>query len=496
MAVFAEAGIYLKYGDKPYGKVRDLLWPVLVYRVLYPEVRQPELNLFQRAVLGLMRAKVTHVESIAELTGLHEDLVKLIFAQSISNGWLTERADTLTEKGVRVLEGEEDASANLKAGYLFQDAISGNFWPRFETQLNDIAAKDPQARFPEFLGERRTGKPQRPFVIKASKAPLSVLDNTMLTRAYTEYRNDYRASQQLYGTADLPEQVKLQGVQFLDASPLSARVLVWVTPDENGLHLWTVKDPFDLRDEAWWLDDSLQQLVSKDSNLLSKLSGLVDKPQKENQTVEQWLSAIKNDIDLRVLIEFPWVESQPDIKRYLAGLLERREKMAQGQTGSNDLEAAVMESQKLLEVLMQWLIKEFPADTGQLPKKTQQDRQLNQKILAALQVPAFSDGVIQILSGQNLTQVIRACSSPVSSVKALLFAAALGVLNHPQHPFRILSGEQLQLEKLLELANLRNPSSHAQSKHTGRQVIQLTPEQVQQQIQYSLSFIEYFKEWM
>lgn len=496
MAVFAETGTYLNYGKRPKGKSRALLWPVLVYRVMYPEVRRSQLNLFQRAVLGLVRARTARAETIADLTGLHEDLVKLIFVQGISNGWLTDKADSLTEKGQQLLEKEEDSGENLKVGYIFQDAITLELWPRFETQLSDIQVKDPLAHFPEFISDRKTGKPWKPFVLHTANFDLPAPDTPLLMRAYKEYRDDYRASQQLYETADLPKQVKTQGMQVLDTTPRAARVLLWVTPDVDSAQLWSIKDPFGLRDQAWWLSEGLQEQVERDANLLKRLSDLIGRPQADNQTFEQWLAAQKNQTDFRMLAEYPWAERVPDIRRYLTNLLDRQERLAQGFNGENDLEAAVMECQKLLEVVMQWLIKKFPANVGQLPRKGRYDKQLNDKLLTALQIPGFNDEVTKQLSRQNLGLVIRTCTNPSSSLKALLFAAALGVLAYPQHPLKVLTGNQLQLEELLELADLRNQSSHGQSKYTGKGFIQVTPQLAQRHITYALGFTEHFKEWM
>lgn len=59
----------------------------------------------------------------------------------MSNGWLTDSARGLTEKGEQLLDGESVEDDNLKAGYLFQDAISGQFWPRFAEQLDLIEPK-------------------------------------------------------------------------------------------------------------------------------------------------------------------------------------------------------------------------------------------------------------------------------------------------------------------------------------------------------------------
>ncbi|MBF7728605.1 hypothetical protein [Pseudomonas sp. N040] len=496
MAAFVESGMFLKFGSKPRGKIRAVLWPVLVHRVLYPDIKRTSLNLLQRAVLGLIRAKTVRADDLASLTGLHLNLIKLILAQGVSNGWLVDNADELTPNGNKLLNDEDFDEANMKSGYLLQDALTGRFWPRFVVQLSQMEPIDQLARFPEFVEERKKGKKISPFMLAAKRTTLPELDHESLMLVYRDYREDYRASQQLGQSAHLPEQISLQGVQRLDASTQPARVLVWVSADEDGLGLWSVKDPFEFRGNAWWLQETLMQAIEDHPHLLAHLESLVSIPRIDNQSVEQWLEALHKQTELQVLIEYPWVERQPDIKRHLAALLVRREKLLQGDTSPQELDAALVESQKLLEVLMQWLIRAYPADVGLLPSQQRADYRLNQRILNALQIPALTVGVISLLARQKLDQVIRACSKPVSSLKALLFAAVMGTFNEPGHPFKVMGPAELQLEKLLDLADLRNQSSHAQSSFTGKEQTQLTERMALDSIQFALSFTAQFKEWM
>ena len=436
MAAFAENGTYLKFSERPRSEFRSVLWPVLVHRVLYPEPRQPELNLFQRAVLGLIRANRSRQDDIAELTGLHPELITLIVAQGVSNGWLTPDADKLTQKGQKLLDDEEDDSTNLKAGFLLQDAITGDFWPRMVTRLEQVEAIDPQATFPEFSIARKTGKTFRPFLARADKKNLRGLDNDLLARAYRDYRKDYRASQQLGDMQAQSEYVRLQGVQRLDETPEAARILVWVTGDEEGDELWSVKDPFGLRENAWWLEDALRQMLESDTNLRNYLAKLIGIPDASALTNEEWFKEIQKRTELDILIEFPWVESQPDIKRYFARLLKWKRKIDSGLAWDSDLEAALADCQKLLEVVMQWLIKTYPANIGQMPKAGKPDWSLNERLLGAIGIPSFNGEVTRSLARQDLRQVIRACQNPTSSLKALLFAAGMGALSEDQHPLR------------------------------------------------------------
>lgn len=496
MAAFAENGTYLKFNERPRATSRSILWPVLVHRVLYPEPRQPELNLFQRAVLGLVRASRCRQEDIAELTGLHPELIALIVAQGISNGWLTSGADELTDKGQRLLDDEEDESTNLKAGFLLQDAITGDFWPRMVTRLEQVEVIDPQAKFPEFSIERRTGQTFRPFLARAKKQNLPPLDNDLLARAYRDYRQDYRASQQLGDMQAQSDYVRLQGVQRLDESPDSARVVVWVTGDEEGDDLWLVKDPFGLREIAWWLEDGLAQQLDSDKNLRTYLAGLVGIPEAGAMSNEEWLKEIQKRTELDILIEFPWVESQPDIKRYFARLLKWERKIDSGLAWDSELEAALGDCQKLLEVVMQWLIKTYPANVGEIPRSGKPDWGLNERLLGALGIPAFTGEVTRSLARQDLRQVIRACDNPTSSLKALLFAAGMGALAQDQHPLKVLPDEDLRIEKLLKLADLRNQSSHGQSNFNKRRIEEISQESVIDNIDYAKNFTESFKDWM
>ncbi|CAO1659131.1 DUF4145 domain-containing protein [Halomonas sp. NYA30] len=496
MAAFVETGTYLKFSDRPRSKSRPVLWPVLVHRVLYPEPRQPELNLFQRAVLGLVRAKRVKQDDIAVLTGLHPELIALIVAQGVSNGWLTSDANGLTEKGHRLLDDEEDESTSLKAGFLIQDAITGYFWPRMVTKLEQIEPVDPQAKFPEFSVNRRTGHTFRPYLARAKKQSLPDLDNELLARAYRDYRKDYRASQQLGGVHSSSEFFRLQGVQRLDASPEAARIVVWVTGDDEGDELWSVKDPLGLRAGAWWLEEPVKQLLGSDTKLRNFLAPLIGIPDAGVLTNDEWLRELQKRTELDILIEFPWIEAQPDIRRYFARLLKWRRKIESGSTWDSDLEAALGDCQKLLEVVMQWMIKTYPANGGQIPPAKKLDWKLNERLLGALGIPSFTEDVVRTLARQDLRQVIRACQNPSSSLKALLFAAGMGALTDDQHPLKVLQDENLQILQLLDLADLRNQSSHGQSSFKKGKVEKITQDVVLEHIEYALSFTECFKDWM
>ena len=493
-----DSGLYLEYGQRtqgPNNKVQAVLWPVWVYKVLYPEVQQPKMNLYQKTVMRLIRAKTHDAEDIANLTGMHINLVKLIQAELYSRGWINDQANLLTENGIKTINEVDQQSEQLCSGYLFQDAYTGTLWPRIEKRLNIIEPVDPSSKFPEFQGDRKTGytfKPYKPF--GNYKQPPR-LDTQKALKAWQEYRSDYRAARQLYTNSEIPEQIRLSGIRMQNIQPELAWIVVWITPG-NANNLWSIKDPFNIRDEAWWLTGSLPHLLESDHNLLKRLGQLIGQPEPEDQTVSEWLASLQQQTQLQVILDYPWASKEPDIAAAISVLLTRKETIANGQKHQNDLEAAITESQKLLEVLMQWLINACSASVGSLPKTTKHDPDLNKQLLKTLGLPAMTEDVADTLRRLPLKGVIRSLSMPTSSLKTLVFAAALGSVGNPEHPLAKLTAEQLQLERLLRLADLRNQTSHGNSRHTGKQYKEITEAIAVEQIDYALGFTEQFKEWI
>ena len=495
MAVFVDVDTYLKYGNKPQGKARAILWPLLVYRVLYPEVQQPKMNLFQKTVMRLIRAKTHDAQDIATLTGLHTNLIKLIQAQLLGQGWINDQATHLTDSGLKAINEEDQQSELLTSGFLFQDAVTGKLWPRIEERLAVIEPTNPDEQFPKFVQNRKTGRLLEPFKPRFKEKQYTAPSTRETLQAWRDYRSDYRAARQLYGSAQPPNQVKLSGLTYQCEHPESAWIIVWITASHNS-KLWSIKDPFGIREEAWWLIDWLPQLLEHEQNLTRNLAKLIDQPEPKNQTVSEWLASLQDQANLQLMMNYPWAQKVPDLAAALTVMITRQEKLRNGQNHKGDLEAAITESQKLLEVLMQWLIKAFPVDIGSIPTPGKHSRKFNGRLLGALGLPAFTEEIRETLSGQSLQTAIKCFKRPSSSLKGLVFAAALGSVGHENHPFKSLNNRQLQLTTLLELANLRNQASHGNSQYTGKQYVDITSEIANEHIDYTLQFIEQFKEWI
>jgi hypothetical protein len=95
---------YLRFINRGPQGGKPILWPVWVWKVLYPEPKTISLNLFQQSILELSRARCRDRYEISRLLCLDQDLVNFIIAtQLIPNNWMNVDG-SLTSTGEKLLD--------------------------------------------------------------------------------------------------------------------------------------------------------------------------------------------------------------------------------------------------------------------------------------------------------------------------------------------------------------------------------------------------------
>lgn len=481
---------YLRFDVRYPQGGRPLLWPVRVWKVLYPANRVLKLNLFQQAILGLARARCQDSSEIAELLGLDRELVAFIIAtQLIPNGWMT-TLGSVTSKGERVLEEAQDASEEVRMGYAYQDAISGNWLPRFTEELPEIEAKRVDERgYPVFLRDLDSGKEDRPFRLNHFRE--SALDTAALFDAFQRYRTDHDHAKQR--DDELSARIRIESLSFVEDSAQPMWLWTWIFPDVAGPQPWLVTDPFGLQRAASWLRKPLQEVLPRNVGLARYIADAVGETRSDDLSAEEWLRSLENQIDLTLLADYNWSRKVPIVEGYLASVLRRRAVLAsQERSWQEDVTSLLIETHNLAESVLQWLLKAYPTEISRLPHwKVQRDWKDGEasSYLKYLELPCLTDEVINELSNQKLDQVRTAIKRGNSSLKALLFAGLLGTVDQSSHPFLRLSADELQLTRLLDMTRDRNKrAGHSGSERIDR-------EEAMKHADFVIEWIQIFKGW-
>jgi hypothetical protein len=438
---------------------RPLLWPVYVWKVLYPAEHNRRVNLFEQAILGLARARCRDRFEMAGLLGLDPELVAFIIAQLNGRGWMS-ASGAVTPRGEEILEEMEDASGEVCMGYAYQDAISGSWLPRFTGELSELEPERiNECGYPVFRCDRDSGKEDSPFRLKHIRK--GEQDIKALFEALKRYRIDHEHARQRKEGGDLSDRVRIENLSFVDDDARPMWLWTWIFPDKAGPQAWLVADPFDLQQAVSWLRKPLQEVLPENDALARYIANILGDSRPERQSAAEWLQSLENQIDLELLANYNWLRNHQGIEGYLVSVL-RRKALLSGQEGAwqENVTSLLIETHNLAESVLQWLLGKYKPDIRRLPHwKDQQDWKTGKAkdYLESFNLPCLTEDVIDRLSGQRLDQVRTAVAkADRGSLKALLFAGLLATVDRADHPFLGLSADELRLSRLLDMADDRN----------------------------------------
>lgn len=508
MAAFAKR--YLRFGKKnPSNDEVHVLWPIYVYRVMYPVPKDKPLNLFQEAILGLCRAQCNDRVEIARLLDIDHELVAYIMTELITQGWLDNKGkitglgeNMLDEdrgrKGELSVSRSEDSRQELKMGYAFWDIIGKKWLPRFMSTLPEIEPHEERNGFPSFIMERQHGKSITPYQLHGDILDTKSIhdkNKQQLFEAYRTYQLDIHHARQLKLGDDFSREqdVRMSSIDFISDQPDPMYLWVSIFLNPNADELWSICDPFGIRTNASWLRKPLLRIVDHEKGLLKQLSKLLGETKPDKQTAEEWLKHLDQRIRMEILLDYPYLEKHPDIARYMTALKRRQAKVQDGMANDEgEIDSLLSDAQKLIESVLKWMLKRWLIDIRRLPdyNKLSSKQQL-MRIYHAIELDALSDNVIENLSRQNYSviyDVLRKRERSTSSMKALLCGVILTTSENFDHPFKQLDENTLSFPLLLELADMRNKAGHASGHRFDTQ-------EVLNACDFAIQWTNNFKEW-
>lgn len=505
----ASAKRYLRFGKKnPRHDEVHVLWPVYVYRVMYPVPKDKPLNLFQEAILGLCRAQCTDRQEISRLLDIDHELVAYIIKELMdqdclnNKGRITRQGENMLDedrgrKGELSVSRSEASQQELKMGYAFWDAISQKWLPRFMSTLPEIEPHEERNGFPSFIMERQRGKPITPYQLHGDNLNL---ENThdkfkqQLFDAHKTYQLDIHHARQLNLDDNFPreQEVRMGSIEFISDQPDPMYLWVSIFRNPEVDEPWSIRDPFAIRTNASWLRKPLLGIVDHEKGLVKQLSKLIGETQPDKQTAEEWLTLLDERIRMEMLLEYPYLEKHIDIARYMTALKRRQAKAQDGMANDEDIESLLTDAQKLIESVLKWMLGRWAVDLKRIPKARDiVDEQSLKRIYNAVNLDAVPDGIITQLTRQkwqDIHSALRWRDQSRSSAKALLCGAILSTAENPVHPFKKLDTKKLNFSLLLELADMRNKAGHASGHRFDKQ-------EVLNACDFAIQWTTNFKEW-
>jgi hypothetical protein len=472
MAMFSDRYCRVEPAGKgPSGPREDLLWPVYAWKVLYPdERRRSDLNLFQETLLGLFRSGIDDVGELARLMALDPELIRFIIAVQLQpNGWL-DSASRVTPAGAKLLDGADEVRSSLQVGYAFQNAVSGDWLPRFTTRLPEImpATRDRDNR-PVFTFDRDSGKASKPFLLK--HAVDHSLDTDRLLRAHRQYQRDVGAMGQDWTGAD-PE-VLLNAIECIDDMPIPLYLWCELYCDQMGIDRWLISDPFRIRRAVPWLRKPFVELARGNKSLAQRMQKLLPEVPSEGIDVSEWMDQLEASVNLELDASYAYVGREALIREHLARVLRLLEKTERsGRNLPEELGALMTESASLIESVLQWLLREWKAHPPEWPKKRERSSDELRAELGALRMggDALEPRLVNGLAGQERRFIAAAMNGQTKgALKALLAATLFGAHERGDHPYHQIGRDALELHRLFELTNYRNEvGGHASGKTADR----------------------------
>ena len=471
MALFTDRYLNFFSGKRaPRGQC--FLWPVWIWEILAPDPKQQSLNLFQRSILGLIKAKKSEPALIAEWLGLDKEMVLYIITGQLQpNGWLDNKFQ-LTSQGLAMLQEDHDRRGVLTTAYIFQDALSGKLWPRVTQQLSDIDATTHNTDgYPEFLTNRETGWTEKPFVIPCKSNAVMKPEMQEIRTALRQGNNAIHNTRIRGELAYHQQEFRADEIDLLNDLPFRAYIMCWVIEDKG--EVWNISDPLAITSFGEFLREDVYIQAQQSQKFASKLKNFIGEvPEKE--TYEEMLQRLNASVDLTQFTEFAKASRIPNLESCLGALLRRQQLLEEALDDKSirfeDCDDVVTQAQKIFECSFKWMLAQWKVPNRHFIK---QDWRFDEIRCAIEEIAGsfLTDADLDDLARQKAGSIFRAAThkEPNVSLRPLLAATLFTLPANPSHPLLQFARDDLAVSSILYIAKERNAVAHASDKQTSKE---------------------------
>lgn len=453
-------------------------WPAWAFQVVAPANPHRQINVLQRTVLGLLRSSHLTASEIAERLAIDQELAAFVVIELQGQGYVEEGPHWgVTQRGLRQLRGEEEASTDLEVGWVFQNPWTRELWPFIAPGLEQASTTQRGEYRQLNLGS--TGSPwdQRIWIQQTSRGYRSP-DAREILSASRRHRQLRRRS----------ERQRRQGSYWVDAEEerevpipdgLDIRRLTTIREEPESVFLTSylyVPKVTDEMDVDWHACDFFghgsnptlrRQLIMRAeefpplSNALSNWIGRAHYYDGFEGFREHQRQIRERAKGLLVQCMSVQVETCPErerLRRVFEALCEVE--LLGEQANSARRESVLLECRKTLERSFRELAKRYPLDGvwEDMSGDRDLDAVLLQRISEELGIEAIPESFQRVKQYQ-----VRAVSDYDDAwrLRALIVATMLAARRDPEHPLHRVAIEAPDLLDTLDgIASAAGRASH------------------------------------
>lgn len=464
------------YGPRAHAKTASrhwILWPAFVYRVVAPEVRERQINIFEKAVLGLCRTGENDPDRIAEHLDLHGDLIDVILRE-LQDRKLLKAGRLPTSLGESLLieeRGELPEEAPITVGYVFQDPWSNALWPRFVSELHYRETLYHNGHPILRWGSQGSPHLERPFVKRVDRqgqpgppTAYDVLDavkrhRKMLRERGPQIVEDGNESLNV-GFVDTPLIDRISVVSE-EPEPCYLATYLYVPKDDADIQDWHAADPFGLGSSASFRR-AIELHMTDDPLLREVVRRLLGRALTSDTQILENLQSLRDlavqEIDSQL---WPGVKLASFYEPLVAMEREHQEIKLLQNCPHDKLENLVIKAGKVLEGMFGAVQTKYPPNVAFTVFMTP-DRRYREELLNAVagelgfNIP-LPDALVHI----KPEAVRRVCEIGGGTLGQRTIVALLTARTDVSHPLRQTAPKAPDLfAKLGELLQLRNQSAH------------------------------------
>lgn len=440
---------------------RWILWPTYAWRVLVPTTREHPLNIFERAVLKILRTGELDVSRISEMLELSPELVGLILLE-LEEKHCIKVGGAITQRGIDLLEDlVSESHEELQVVHVFTDGITGEVWPLIlNSDLSFVDVTRDDEGYISFLSGT-TGAPtrERVFEVRQALAASSPSPEAIL-------KASRRQRKRVKGGLDPEYQIgAVAKIDFLEAEGVPVHFATRVFQNSRGE--LSVQEPFSSDESPTLLRSLLREMHEEHGAGLRAYLRRYIEHDPENPT----LTGLGQEAEHWVRERFTLaVMRDSELFDYLVAMKRTHLEMGLPDAPKDKADDFLVKAQKVLEhVMSQWNTDyKFDERSWNRFSKGEKRNSINSAFLESKAEEAgFDVPLPSSLIGVRWGKVNHVLRSGGTLLRPALIVNIIAAAENPEHPLKGAKDTRL-LHRIDALAGARDSSAHVSRKPTNQ----------------------------